>query len=250
MTETHQTTRLRAVGPGNIHLPGERLLVNPWAGESREEVPLPHRSTLRPVRICHGIAGEGSIYLEWGSGADIVKLIASVRGPRQQAVSRSKFEVEVSFAAFASLVFEASEFERDLAQFVKEAIEGFVMMEEYPFSALSVELKILECGSSLTCLISPAITAASLACSKAGIQMQDEVVSVTLGVTPSGELLVDPEDRFAPLIPCCTIAMGTKSRRISFMHTSGVLKATDVLESMMAAADRLTEILRSQIEIN
>ena len=235
-------------GAGQMHLPGERPLFNPWMNRVHSgELSFPTRHSVRSVRATPKVAGEQSVYLEWGTGSDIVKMIVAVRGPRQQSVTRSKFEVDVSFASFACRDIETSQFERDLAAYVREAIEGVISLDAYPFCAIYMDIKVLEAGSTLTSLLAPAITAASLACHESGIIMQEDVVAVTVGVCPNGDFLVDPEDRFLSLIPCCTVAVGTKTHRMTFLHTSGVLSGSDVVESIVHIADSLAANLSSRL---
>ena len=242
---TPQTSSMPLPSAALTHLPGERPLFYPSKSTvyPSSDVLFPRRDSVRCIKLNPGVSGEGSVYIEWGSGDNIVKLIAAVRGPRQQSITRAKLEVEASFTPFASRSVDSSDFERDLAAYVKEAIEGFVELDLYPFSAIYVDIKVVECGGTLTTIISPAITAASRAFREAGISMKEEIVSVAIGVIPSGELLVDPEESFVSMIPCCVVAIGTTTRRIALLHTTGVLKGSEVIEAVVTAADSLVSEL-------
>ena len=220
------------------YLPGERPLINPWEFQEpqTERGPFIVSNALSRIAVSRGVSGKGSAYVEWGQGSTATKLIAIVRGPRQQSITRSQFEVDISFSSFIGLTDFTSSASRDLSSYVKEAIEGVINMELYPCAAISVHIKVLQCSNYIHSLIAPGIAAAVIACQEGGIALREPVVAVPLSVSPAGESVVDP-DSFLNNVATATIALNAKSRTVSFLHLTGVVKSADVVDSLVNQAD-------------
>ena len=222
------------------YLPGERPLTYPWQnqgvieGMNGKERP---RSGFRNVNIALDITGPGSAYVEWGSGSSSTKLIAVVKGPRQQSVTRSAFDVDVSFAPFANITTDPNELSRDLAAYIKEGIEGSLSLELYPYSAVTIYIKVLQCGRSIHSMLSPSIIASMAACKQAGIQIKDQVVSVAIAVSKTGDFVVDPDDQICDDWPCASIGLTVESRQMTVFHLTGMIARIDMIDSLVNVAD-------------
>lgn len=205
------------------YLPGERPLVCPWTNVSPSK-DLPPR-----LSIQRNVSGPGSAYVEWGDGLSVTKLIAVVKGPRQQSTLRAIFEVEASFASFIDSNKNELASTKEIASYVKEAVEGCVDMEKYPQCAVSVFLKIIQCGSgSIHNLLCASVLATFTALREAGIATSDELVCLPISLLPNGEFQINRAD------PCLTIGITVKSRKIAFIHSTGLLKEPiEQVESMV-----------------
>ena len=157
------------------------------------------------------------------------------------------FDVEVSFSSFANLRTDPSELNRDLAAYIKEGIEGSLSLELYPYSAVTIYLKVLQCGTSIHSLLSPGILAAMSACKQAGIQMKDDVVSIPIAISKSGEFVVDPTDSVCQQVACASIGMTVAGRKMTVMHLTGVVGSVDVVDSLVNVADATVNQLTSTI---
>ena len=160
------------------------------------------------------------------------------------------FDVEVSFASFANRKSDPVDLSRDLTSYIKEGIEGSLNLELYPYSAVTVYVKVLQCGESIHSLLSPALTAAVAACKHAGIAMKDDVVSVPIAITEEGAYLVDPEDSIVGSLPCASIGMTAAGRAMTVFHFTGVASGIDVMDSMANVADaevaRLADLIATR----
>ena len=212
-------------------------MINPWDNEEEcEDVGTRVTSNRGScVAITRGVSGKASAYIEWGAGESATKLVAVVRGPRQQSMTRSHFDVEISFPSFAGTPSHTSEVGRDLSAYVKEAIEGTINMEQYPNAAISIHIKVLQCNQSIHSLISPAIAAAIAACREGGISMKEAVVAVPVAIVEQ-EYVVDP-NAFPPTAAAATIAFNVESRSVSLLHLTGIVKNADAVDSMVNVAD-------------
>jgi ribonuclease PH len=229
------------------YLPGERPLLYPWQNESKITESI-SRAPARGFSTSTDVCGPGSHYIEVGSGPDATKVIATVRGPRQQPINRSAFEVDVSYAPFAVLqIPNFPDLSKEIAAYVKEAVESSLCLELYPQTAVTIYIKILQCGSSIHTILPVAITASSLACKQAGISIKDVVVGVSVAVSESGEYIINPSDDIATSQPCATIAMWKDNHQISFLHITGKLVGgEDTIDSIVNMADSaITEISNS-----
>jgi len=229
------------------YLPGERPLVYPFEKLAVLSIP-ESESQARGFTSNLDVCGPGSAYIELGSGQAATKIIASVRGPRQQPINRSVFDVEVSYAPFVSYEKDsANDFSREIAAYVKEAIESSLCLDLYPQSAVTIYIKILQCGRSIHSVLAPAITVSSLACQRAGIKAHDKVIGVALGLSDLGDFVVNPADDITTSRPSATIGMWQSTRAVSFLHITGVISGgEDMIDSFVNVADSaVTEISNS-----
>ena len=220
------------------YLPGERPLVYPWQKVISNQKDVPCSRGIRNINIKLDVAGLGSAYIEWGTGKSATKMIAVVRGPRQQSANRSAFDVDVSFAQISLLEDETPDLGKDLASYIKEGIEGALSLELYPQSAVTIFIKVLQSGSSIHSLLSPAVIVAGVACKQAGIHMKDQVLSIPIAITQSRDYLIDPEDSVINSLPCITVGMTMSTRQVTVLHLSGLVDGgADILDSLINTAD-------------
>jgi ribonuclease PH len=139
---------------------------------------------------------------------------------------------------------DSTDFSREISAYVKEAIESSICLDLYPQSAVTIYIKILQCGTSIHAVLPAAITVSSLACQKAGIKIKDKVIGVSLAISESGDYIINPSDAQASSRPSATIAMWEGSRQVSFLHVTGKLNGgEDLIDSIVNVADSaVTEI--------
>ena len=234
--------------PKMAYLPGERPLINPWCEQpllSNEGI----RTTTGILNISAGVAGIGSVYIESGYGGELTKMIISVRGPRQQPISRSVFDVETTYAAFATPLDSSRDLSKDISAFLKEAIEGSICLDLYPQSALTIHVKILQGGYNIHTTLPSAIIATSLACENLGLELRDRVLAVTLGINGPSEIEVNPNESTIAKRACATVAMLVRSRSLSLLHVTGgsIEGGVDSIDPLIDAADRAINDLSSSL---
>lgn len=229
------------------YLPGERPLIHPWEESSVTSLTCDDVSSQPILNVRTGLCGKDSAYVEWGNGSSVTKIVAIVKGPRQQTSQKAIFEVDVSFTAFAeyrSGVYSGKE----IASYVKEAVEGCIDMDEYPQCAVTVFLKVIQSGQNLHSMISASVLAAMTACKSSGIKVRDEVICLPVAVLPSGDLRLNPSDIEATECPCVSIGLTVKGRQLCFMHLSGKLsKSVDELDALVTLVDASVEEFRSLV---
>ena len=230
------------------YLPGERPLINPWIERSPFDAKGDSAAS-GIMNILVGVSGKGSVYIESGSGGELTKLIVSVRGPRQQPVNRSVFEVESSYASFSVPSDGVRDLTKELSAFVKEAIEGAICLELYPQSAVTVHIKILQGGYNIHEVLPSAVIASSIACENAGLQLRDRVLAVTLGINGPGEFVLNPPESGINKKACATLAMLVKSRALSFIHITGgsIEGGVESIDPLISAAERAVSDLSSSL---
>ncbi len=236
-------------GRGMAYLPGERPLINPW-DQSSPFLKGSQTSSGGIVNILVGVAGAGSVYIESGSGVELTKMIVSVRGPRQQPVNRSVFDVETSYASFAfPPVGGARDLSKELSAFVKEAIEGSICLDLYPQSAVTVHIKILQGGYNIHATLPAAVIGSSIACENTGLQLRDRVLAVSLGINGPGEFELNASDSTLNKKACATIAMLVKSRSLSLIHITGgsIEGGVDSIDPLVDAAERAISDLSTSL---
>jgi ribonuclease PH len=218
------------------YLPGERPLLNPW-NDLSQPFSSDESEDSRVVNISSGVAGVGTAYIEAGSGNSLTKMIVSVRGPRQQPTSRSVFEVETAYTAFATPEDSRFDLSKDISAFLKEAIEGAIRLDLYPQSAVTLHVKILQGGLCIHSTLPAAIIASSVALENAGLELRDRVLGVALEINDSGDLRLNPG--VTSKRTCATIALWEKSRALSLIHITGgsISGGVDTIDPLIDAAD-------------
>jgi exosome complex component RRP41 len=140
---------------------------------------------MRPIKFKAGVLkrADGSCYLEFGGN----KVMAAVYGPREvhprhmQNASRAIVRYRYNMASFSVEERKRPGPDRrsiEISKVSREALEGVVMQELYPRSAIDVFVEILQAdaGSRVA-----GINAASVALADAGIPMKCLVSAVAVG---------------------------------------------------------------------
>jgi exosome complex component RRP41 len=149
---------------------------------------------MRPIKFKAGVLkrADGSCYLEFGGN----KVMAAVYGPREvhprhmQNASRAIVRYRYNMASFSVEERKRPGPDRrsiEISKVSREALEGVVMQELYPRSAIDVFVEILQAdaGSRVA-----GINAASVALADAGIPMKCLISAVAVGKI-DGEVVLD-----------------------------------------------------------
>ena len=149
---------------------------------------------MRPIKFKAGVLkrADGSCYLEFGGN----KVMAAVYGPREvhprhmQQASRAIVRYRYNMASFSVEERKRPGPDRrsiEISKVSREALEGVVMEELYPRSAIDVFVEILQAdaGSRVA-----GINAASVALADAGIPMKCLVSAIAVGKV-DGEVVLD-----------------------------------------------------------
>lgn len=228
------------------YLPGERPLVYPWQNDASFR-PSDCDVATRSITVKRDVSGPGSAYVEWGNGSSMTKVIAVVKGPTQQSTLRAIFEVDVSFTSFASIIPNQHDSSKEIASYIKEGFEGCIDMDQYPQCAVSVFVKVIECGECIHTTISACILAAVEACAAAGIASHDSIICLPVGVLSNGEFIVNPSTKDCAT---CSVSIGmtVKSRQVVFIHATGTLsKPVDQIDSLVNLVDGSVDKFRQLV---
>jgi exosome complex component RRP41 len=149
---------------------------------------------MRPIKFTAGVLkrADGSCYLEFGGN----KVMAAVYGPREvhprhmQNAARAIVRYRYNMASFSVEERKRPGPDRrsiEISKVSREALEGVVMEELYPRSAIDVFVEILQAdaGSRVA-----GINAASVALADAGIPMKCLISAVAVGKI-DGEVVLD-----------------------------------------------------------
>ncbi len=149
---------------------------------------------MRPIKFKAGVLkrADGSCYLEFGGN----KVMAAVYGPREvhprhmQNAGRAIVRYRYNMASFSVEERKRPGPDRrsiEISKVSREALEGVVMEELYPRSAIDVFVEILQAdaGSRVA-----GINAASVALADAGIPMKCLISAVAVGKI-DGEVVLD-----------------------------------------------------------
>jgi exosome complex component MTR3 len=122
----------------------------------------------------------GSAFFQIGD----TKVICSVHGPRQHIGGMSSefgvVECEFKYAKFATEEVDNRKIqlkENHLSGMLKDALQSSVRLDNYPKSVISINVVILQCGSSSGSDLSAAICCGSLALTDASVELFDFVSS-------------------------------------------------------------------------
>jgi exosome complex component RRP41 len=152
---------------------------------------------LRPVKIEVGILdnADGSAYIEQGKN----KILAGVYGPKElhpkhmALPDRASLQVRYHMAPFSVDERKSpapSRREHELSKVIREALEPSVFLENYPRTAISVFIEVLQADGGTRCA---GITVASLALADAGVPMRDLTCACASGKV-EGRLVLDLND--------------------------------------------------------
>jgi exosome complex component RRP41 len=152
---------------------------------------------LRPIKLEVGTLrnADGSAYIEWGKN----RIVAAVYGPKEmhpkhllipdRAVLKCRYHM-APFSVDERKNPAPSRREIEISKVIREAIQPALTLEDYPRTAIQIYVEVLQSdgGSRVA-----GITAASLACADAGINMRDLVVGCAVGKV-DGKVVLDLND--------------------------------------------------------
>lgn len=158
--------------------------------------------------------------------------------------------MEVSFASFSKPSVEDVEISRMVAGYVKEAIEGSLNLDSHPSSSTMIQIKILEAVGDIHSLIAPAITAASVACREAGINMNDEVVCMCINADGEGNMTNYSGQMRPRGSASVAVAFKVRSRQVSFIDLLGRLPHAEGVDAVIHTAGTLVDSMCNRLGIS
>ena len=182
---------------------------------------------LRKIKIEAGVLhrADGSCYLEWGSN----KVLAAVYGPREaiprhtQNPLRAIVNARYNMAAFSVEDRKRpgpDRRSREITKVISEALEKVVLTEQFPRSAIDVNIEVLDAEAGTRCA---GLTAAGVALADAGIPMKDIPVACAAGKI-AGQIVIDlgkEEDNFGDAdLP---VAISPRTNEILLLQMDGHL---------------------------
>ena len=182
---------------------------------------------LRKIKIEAGVLhrADGSCYLEWGSN----KVLAAVYGPREaiprhtQNPLRAIVNARYNMAAFSVEDRKRpgpDRRSREITKVISEALEKVVLTEQFPRSAIDVNIEVLDAEAGTRCA---GLTAAGVALADAGIPMKDIPVACAAGKI-AGQIVIDlgkEEDNYGDAdLP---VAISPRTNEILLLQMDGHL---------------------------
>ncbi len=182
---------------------------------------------LRKIKIEAGVLhrADGSCYLEWGGN----KVLAAVYGPREaiprhtQNPLRAIVNARYNMAAFSVEDRKRpgpDRRSREISKVISEALEKVVLTEQFPRSAIDVNIEVLDAEAGTRCA---GLTAAGVALADAGIPMNDIPVACAAGKI-AGQIVIDlgkEEDNFGDAdLP---VAISPRTNEILLLQMDGHL---------------------------
>ncbi|KAK2162621.1 hypothetical protein LSH36_95g06000 [Paralvinella palmiformis] len=138
---------------------------------------------IRPIYIRAGAVSQarGSAYIEMGQ----TKVLCAVYGPREVTrredfSMKGQLKCELKFATFSRRYrcqHQSDNTEKDLSMVLRDTLEPAVCLDRFPRSHLDIFVTVLEDGGSA---LAAAITCASVAIARGGIEMYDLVIGMTV----------------------------------------------------------------------
>lgn len=116
-------------------------------------------------------------------------MLAGVYGPTQAQPRRENAEKAIVEVTFRSCSGSPGEMEREYEYIIRQVLEGLIMVQLHPRTAISIVLQVLQSNGSI---LSVALNAACAALVDAGIPLKTMFATVTVAVCSTGELLLDP----------------------------------------------------------
>lgn len=208
---------------------------------------------LRPIKMQVGILkhADGSAYVEFGK----THVVASVYGPRkvhprhmedsERAILRTRYNM---------LPFSVSDRKRpgydrrsvEIAKVISEALQPLVFVEEFPKSAIDIDMEVIQAdaGTRVASLV-----AASLALADAGIPMRDMVAAVAAG-RANGQILLDltKEEEDAEDAVDMPVAMTHRTGNVVLLQMDGDLTVDDTKKIISLAKEGCMKIAKLQRE--
>lgn len=188
---------------------------------------------IRPMKMKIGVIkrADGSAEVEFGD----TKVTAAVYGPRQiHPRHQERPDRSVLRCRYNMLPFSVSDRKRpgydrrstELAKVITESLEPALFLEEFPKTAIDIDMEITQADAGTR---AAAINAASLALAHAGIPMRDLVTSVAAG-RANKKLLLDmtKEEEDAPDAIDLPMAMMPRAGKITLLQMDGIVLPGDI----------------------
>lgn len=205
---------------------------------------------IRPLKIEAGMLerADGSAYVELGN----THALAAVYGPREMhprhslLPDRGVLKVRYNMAPFSVSDRKKPGPDRrskEISKVTKEAFESVILLDQYPRSAIEVDIEILQAdaGTRVT-----GINAASVALADAGIAMKDLVASCAAGKI-ADTVVVDLnglEDNCGQAdVP---VAMMGRNRKITLLQMDGLMTKDELEQALKYAMDGCSQIYEMQ----
>jgi len=149
---------------------------------------------LRTIKIEAGVLhrAEGSCYLEWGGN----KVLAAVYGPREAIPRHTQDPLKaIVNARYNMAAFSVEDRKRpgpdrrsrEISKVISEALERVILTEQFPRTAIDVNIEVLDAEAGTRCA---GLTAAGVALADAGIPMRDIPVACAAGKI-AGQVVLD-----------------------------------------------------------
>ncbi|UCF11887.1 MAG: exosome complex exonuclease Rrp41 [Thermoplasmatales archaeon] len=209
---------------------------------------------LRKIKIEAGVLhrADGSCYLEWGGN----KVFAAVYGPREaiprhtQNPLRAIVSARYNMAAFSVEDRKRpgpDRRSREISKVISEALEKVVLTEQFPRSAIDVNIEVLDAEAGTRCA---GLTAAGVALADAGIPMKDIPVACAAGKI-AGQIVIDlgkEEDNFGDAdLP---VAISPRTDEILLLQMDGHLTVEEfnkALDLAIKGCHKASEIQKKAI---
>lgn len=152
---------------------------------------------MRPVSIDVGVIknADGSALIQFGKN----KIVAAVYGPKEvhpkhmTIPDRAVVKCRYHMAPFSTDTRKNPSFSRreiEISKVIKESLMPAIILEDYPRSAISIWMEVLQSDGGSRCA---ALSAASVALADAGINMRDMVAGCAAGKLED-EIVIDLDD--------------------------------------------------------
>ncbi|KAJ1987858.1 3'-5'-exoribonuclease [Dimargaris cristalligena] len=150
---------------------------------------------IRPIYLRAGLVNQasGSAYFEQKN----TRVTCGVYGPRQNKKAQfnelARLECEIKFTPSSCekrRALHRDPEEKELANFIAQALSPAVKLDRYPKSTISVYISVIQCDGWWSA-VAAAITCASVALIDAGIDMIDSVVAASTLVANPSTVLMD-----------------------------------------------------------
>ncbi|MFH1285723.1 MAG: exosome complex exonuclease Rrp41 [Candidatus Micrarchaeota archaeon] len=208
---------------------------------------------LRPLKIEAGVLknANGSAYVEWGNN----KILAAVYGPRECIPRhdtnpyKAVLQCRYSMSPFASLEEHGrsgpSRRSHELSKVIREAFEAVVLTEQFPKTAISIFIEVLQADGGTRCA---GLTAASVALANAGLPMKDMIAGVAAGKV-DGKLALDLskiEDNFGESdIP---MAFSSRNQELLLFQLDGKLTKDEISQALEMGAEASKKVHELQVD--
>ena len=208
---------------------------------------------IRPIKIKAGVIdrADGSAYVEFGT----TKAIVGVYGPKkvhprhmensQKAILKVRYNM-IPFSVYDRKRPGYDKRSVEIAKVVADAFENVILLEEFPKSAIDIDMEIIQADAGTRVA---AITAVSVALADAGIPMKGLIASVAAGRVEGHialDLTKDEEDVSDAIdLP---IAMVPRTNDILLLQMDGDATVDEIEQIVKMAEKGCRDIEKVQIK--